>query len=390
MCVLLIVAMATWSLPLFGQLTQGGQINFKTRELKAPDSIKTKLQQLRLEIAHNNWSFTIGFTKPSEMDLAKLAGGKPPVNLMELSKAQVAHAAEMLKIDNEARDLFLKANPNLQLWEVLLKCAATSGSFDYRKSGKVSPVKDQDGCGSCWDFAAISAYEASYAIRNNAIINASEQCVLDCCGCGGCGGSWYTGVFDWLISHGTASEAAYPYVAHSQSCKTAVATSCRAVARGVVHPEVDIPSVAQIKEALCTYGPLAVGILATSFMQNYTGGVYDGGYPPLIVTGSDGNRYYNVNHCVTIIGWNDTKSAWIIKNSWGTNWGETCGYGTERGYIYVKYGTGNVGLNPQWVRAKSNYYAVNIDKLKLIYPEFRPIPPENPLLLKKLPQLNKM
>lgn len=388
--VLVVIIFMLWSLPLFSQGTQLGTINYAQRELQASQAIKLQLQGYRDLITKNHLKFQVGFTVPLEKyKLNQLAGGKPPVDLADQSKRQAAHAAEMLKIDLAARDEFLKINPNLKIWELEIKCSATASSWDYRKIGKVTPVRDQMGCGSCWDFAAMGAYEANYLIRNNEAVNVSEQCGLNCSGAGGCGGGWYDGVFDWLISHGTATETAYPYTANDKPCSTGVATPFRAVARGVVHPEVPIPSVAQMKEALCTYGPLAVGILATGMMQGYTGGIFNQPADSLTVVGSDGKTYWNVNHCVTLIGWDDSKHAWLIKNSWGTGWGETCSYGTEKGYIWVDYGSSNVGLFPGWVKAKSKYYVIDPNKYKLIYPVFRPFPPINQVIIKQLPLRTK-
>jgi C1A family cysteine protease len=58
-----------------------------------------------------------------------------------------------------------------------------------------------------------------------------------------------------------------------------------------------------------------------------------------------------VNHAVTLIGWDDGRGAWLIKNSWGTGWGETGGSGTERGYMWIQYGCNNVGYASSWVQA---------------------------------------
>ena len=91
-----------------------------------------------------------------------------------------------------------------------------------------------------------------------------------------------------------------------------------------------------------------------------------------------------MNHCVTIVGWDDSKQAWLVKNSWGTGWGSTCGFGTERGYIWIKYGCDNIGLFPGWVLAKSRWWILDLDKFKLRYPLYKPFPPEELVLRKQI------
>jgi hypothetical protein len=66
----------------------------------------------------------------------------------------------------------------------------------------------------------------------------------------------------------------------------------------------------------------------------------------------------NINHAITLIGWDDSKQAWLIKNSWGTGWGSTCEYGTERGYMWIGYDSNKVGFNAAFVRAQQ--LAINL------------------------------
>jgi len=63
-----------------------------------------------------------------------------------------------------------------------------------------------------------------------------------------------------------------------------------------------------------------------------------------------------LNHGIVIVGWDDTKKAWLIKNSWGTLWGSSAGYGSEKGYMWIAYNTNNVGIATAWVDAVSIKY----------------------------------
>jgi len=56
-----------------------------------------------------------------------------------------------------------------------------------------------------------------------------------------------------------------------------------------------------------------------------------------------------VNHAVTLIGWDEDKHAWLIKNSWGQGWGEPAGSGTQRGYMWISYDSNNIGYGAAWV-----------------------------------------
>jgi hypothetical protein len=86
---------------------------------------------------------------------------------------------------------------------------------------------------------------------------------------------------------------------------------------------------------LCEHGPLAIAINATPAFQAYTSGTFNE------------NDQGNINHAITLIGWDDSRNAWLIKNSWGTGWGMS-------GYAWVAYGSNRVGDGAAWVRAHDN------------------------------------
>jgi len=195
----------------------------------------------------------------------------------------------------------------------------------------ILPVRSQGPCGSCCAFGTHGALEGSYAILNKALIDSAEQDTLDCSGAGDCGGVWWA--YQYLIDTGSAKEADYPYVAKKGTCKTGVQRPYRAVAWGYIDSKVEIPSVAALKKALCEYGPLAVAVAATPAFQAYRSGVFNEG------------SNANINHGVTLVGWDDSKQAWRIKNSWGTGWGES-------GYMWIAYTTNKIGYAAFWVQAK--------------------------------------
>jgi len=352
---------------------------FRQRELTAAPDVKGRLQTLRTQITTRKYTFQVGYTRAMDYRLEQLAGLVPPPNLRD-------------RIQEKRRAMrAIAAAPPV----AVAGCSAVASSFDWRQHNGSTPVRDQDGCGSCWAFATHGAFEGSYALRNNFYIDSSEQDTLDCNSAGyGCGGGWWA--YEELISRGAARESAYPYTASKGTCRTAVPRRYRAEAWDYVS-DAETPTEAEMKQALCDHGPLAIAVNVTDAFAGYTGGVFDAcaqpwqasasyvpgdlvrsasGYlfectkagtsgtseptwPPPPNNPSDlidntvvwSYRGY-INHGVTLIGWDDGKQAWLIKNSWGTGWGETGGHGSERGYMWIKRSCNNVGVGASWVRAK--------------------------------------
>jgi cathepsin L len=110
----------------------------------------------------------------------------------------------------------------------------------------------------------------------------------------------------------------------------------------LVNQNEPIPSVAEIKRSLLSNGPLAVCVYVDDPFMNYphSGPVFKG------FASTPNNRRAAINHAVTLVGWDDAKHAWLIKNSWGTDWG------VEGGYIWIDYNSNNVGFAAAWVKAK--------------------------------------
>lgn len=319
------------------------------REATAPPQIKNLLATLRRDIQDKQRTFRVGYTRALDFPLAQLTGDLTPPNIRELARTQNETAGQILRVDQEARISAARINPEvLKYMEVLQRCRASKRSFDWRTLGKVTPVRDQSGCGSCWSFAVLGALEGNYLIRNNMTSDQSEQYVLANSGAGSCAGGNRAAANAFLVATGTARETDVPYTATSGPANPGVATPFQALATGFVDPTTEDPSADKIKEALCEHGPLSVSVNATPAFQAYTSGVFNEGPST------------NTNHAITLIGWDDDKGAWLIKNSWGTDWGETGGLGTERGYMWIAYGSNRVGRNAQWIEARSRFYRVEL------------------------------
>lgn len=328
-------------------------VDLAQRELKAPPQIKARLADLRQTIQARKFTFQVGYTRAMDFPLQQLTGDIIPPNIQQIARARNTQAEQLLKLDRAALSEFTRVHPG-KLPELTLSCNANSNAFDWRRLGKVTPVRDQSGCGSCWSFAVIAALESSYLIRNTSTTDQSEQFVLANSGAGSCAGGNRAAANAFLVSAGTAAESAIPYTGTNGPANPGAATPYDAVATGFVDAGVENPSVAQLKQALCQYGPLSVSVNATPAFQAYTSGVFNEG-------AND-----TTNHAVLLIGWDDSKGAWLIKNSWGAGWGETGGHGTERGYMWIAYNSNRVGRWAQWIRAKSTFYKLPAEYFRAI------------------------
>ncbi|XP_012673532.2 cathepsin K isoform X1 [Clupea harengus] len=194
-------------------------------------------------------------------------------------------------------------------------------SVDYRKQGYVTPVKNQGSCGSCWAFSSCGALEGQLMKTTGQLVDLSPQNLVDCVTENyGCGGGYMTIAFDYVKNNsGIDSEQAYPYVGQDQACaysKSGKAAACRGF------KEIKEGDERALTVAVAKVGPVSVGIDATlSTFAFYKRGVY---------YDRDCNKD-DINHAVLAVGYGITakgKKFWIVKNSWGEDWG-------KKGYILM-------------------------------------------------------
>uniref|UniRef100_A0A914E2T5 Uncharacterized protein n=1 Tax=Acrobeloides nanus TaxID=290746 RepID=A0A914E2T5_9BILA len=206
--------------------------------------------------------------------------------------------------------------------------------FDWREKGVVTPVKSQGNCGSCWAFATAATVESAYAIKYHELRNLSTQQLLDCdFSNGACDGGNVERAFRYVHEHGLMTWEDYPYVAQRQnSCLLhGNKTTSLAVAYQLNPDELSII------DWLVNYGPVNIGINVPPDMKPYAGGIY---HP------SDYDCMGKIlgTHALNIVGYGTSDAGekyWIIKNSWGQNWG------IEKGYYYMARGINSCGVEDE-------------------------------------------
>jgi cathepsin L len=223
----------------------------------------------------------------------------------------------------------------------------TAPSFDCRTLGLVPPIVNQGQCGSCWDFSGTgmctsALIKAGYGKADGSFM-LSEQYTLDCGKNGGCDGDDNTTVMAWAQATGIPTTADYgPYTASPGPCRFTAAMKLYKIADWGFCTTSDTQGVAttqDIKNAMVAYGPIGAAVAA--------GPDWDAATATTTLTGNS----TDINHDIILVGWDDdhvngegTKGAWIVRNSWGTEW-------ANNGYCFVKYGADSIGTEAIWCTA---------------------------------------
>ena len=244
----------------------------------------------------------------------------------------------------------------------VLAAAQAPVRYDWREQGVVTGVRYQGSCGACYAFAGLANFESKLLIAGEGTFDFSENNLKECEWFGRhglypsrCQGGTYWRVVNHMAEFGTVLEACDPYVPYNSSCKQ-TCDYIKTILNWRVITLAEIPPVETMKSYIMTKGPIFAAIDAgfrpawETELNNYDG-TYTLYYP----------EQYLVNHAVLVVGWDDTLShaggqgAWICKNSWGTSWGGTAGYGAGRGYFTIAYGSANLGQYAAFVEEWQDY-----------------------------------
>jgi C1A family cysteine protease len=260
-------------------------LNFLTNAKKIADSNK------------NSKSATFGFTQFSDMSArefkAKMTGLKLKKNLLPPS---------------ERPDLIEERKRGIQ---------QPSQNIDWAAAGKITAIKNQQQCGSCWAFSATETIESAILIASGSVQGGAPQEIVDCdTNDQGCNGGDPAEAMQWVISQGGQdTESCYPYTGQDGTCASSSCTPTNKIS--------STGSVSQSESAIYTAlqtMPPSICCDASAW-QNYNGGV---------LTASQCGD--NVDHAIQLTGYSSGQGGyWIVRNSWGPDWGES-------GFIWLQYG----------------------------------------------------
>ena len=268
------------------------------------------------------------------------------MNVMNLYKESQKYKTGITKFSDLTQQEFAKIYLNLNYDAMAVAnfnpahpsfSNAAPDSFDWRDKGLVTPVRDQGMCGSCWAFSTVANLEGLYYKLKGVAVDLSEQILVDCDTYdSACNGGLMEYAFQWIKENGMETEEDYPYTGYKGSCKADPSKYIDMKVTGwkklgsstSTWSPVDEE---EIKEFLYETGPLAIALNANP-LQTYSGGILDKTSSQCPVSG--------INHAVTLVGYGAESGVdyWIVKNSWGANWG-------ENGYFRIRRGTSCCGVN---------------------------------------------
>eukprot|EP00262_Sarcandra_glabra_P020454 TRINITY_DN8142_c0_g2_i2.p1 TRINITY_DN8142_c0_g2~~TRINITY_DN8142_c0_g2_i2.p1 ORF type:complete len:358 (-),score=52.15 TRINITY_DN8142_c0_g2_i2:653-1726(-) len=222
-------------------------------------------------------------------------------------------------------------------------CSATKGTHklteavlpltkDWREYGIVSPVKNQGSCGSCWTFSTTGALEAAYTQATGKSISLSEQQLVDCAGAFnnfGCSGGLPSQAFEYIkYNGGLDTEESYPYAGVNGLCSFSPENVGVKVIDSV---NITLGAEDELKHAVGVVRPVSVAFEVVNEFRLYKKGVF--------TSNKCGSTPMDVNHAVLAVGYGVENGVpyWLVKNSWGADWG-------VNGYFKMELGKNMCGV----------------------------------------------
>jgi len=247
------------------------------------------------------------------------------------------------------------------------KSQAAPTYLNYYDSNYVTPIRDQGSCGSCWAFATTAALESQVLIATHATpanINLSEQVLVSCSGAGSCNGGYIDSASYFIQGTGLPTETCFPYSGTDNNCSNASCPYWQSDTDAIKAwhwVSLDSPTVTALKTALVNYGPLVTTMNVYADFFTYAGGVYS------YATGA-----YQGGHAVSIIGYDDSSQCFIVKNSWGTDWGEKgffrIAYSEVSDNRYVQFGYYTIAYDGNTPVQTTCSYSISPKSITVTYP----------------------
>jgi cathepsin F len=208
---------------------------------------------------------------------------------------------------------------------------AYPSSWNWGNQGALTPVYNQEQCGSCWSFSTAESIESQWKIAGHPLVKLSMQQLIDCDKVDqGCNGGNPVNAYKYVINYGGLDTyASYPYTEVRGTCKASTANIGAKIRSWQYITEND--NEAAMQKFTYTTGPPSVCVDATIW-QTYRSGV---------ITASSGCGR-TLDHAVQLVGWNTIGGtvAWVVRNSWGADWGNA-------GFIYLEYGYDVCGIGQE-------------------------------------------
>jgi len=201
-----------------------------------------------------------------------------------------------------------KYKKHLKVWPMEM-AEMLPASYDARDYNIVTPAKDQGSCGSCWAFASVGAMESHMMKAYQAgTEDLSEQQQVSCnISMAGCSGGSSTAILYWETK-GPLQEECFTYTASDTTpCGE---YPCEQLGYRVI--DWHTVGTSDFKNSLYTYGPSYWRFDVYSDFDTY----WATGAPGQVYTSQRYNSYRG-GHAVLLIGWDDSKGAYLCKNSWG-------------------------------------------------------------------------
>lgn len=227
---------------------------------------------------------------------------------------------------------------------------------------KITTIQNQGSCGSCWAFSTTQTMADALMLYGTYPGQPSQQYMVDCdTQNSGCGGGDFNSLDTVVSPKGAPLAKDYPYTARDGRCRTLPAAAS-IVDWHYVGSSNKQPTTADIQRALVQFGPISVDVSAGGSFMNYSSGIYNA------------CGQYGIDHMTNIVGWNNEgavanangeypagKGYWIMRNSWGTGWG-------EQGWMRIRYNDSRGNKCNQLGTTAAYVTVVNIPKVPVTFP----------------------
>lgn len=213
--------------------------------------------------------------------------------------------------------------------------SATAASIDWNAKGALTPIKNQGQCGSCWAFSATEQLESDYFLKYGTLKELAPQQIVSCdTAMNGCGGGNPISGWQYVNSYGGQDASKdYPYTSgltqQTGTCSALKSDVTESVSSTIGYEISSSPADEPNMLKQIELSPMSI-VADAELWQTYVSGV---------ITASSGCGT-TPDHAIQLTGYNAPGNYWIVRNSWGTDWG-------ENGYVYVAYGSNVCGITTQ-------------------------------------------